>query len=303
VQHRTRLVAEVAAVGVAWGVMYALYPIGLARSGPLWLAALRFWAFLAGALLFALAKRIPLLPTSNRDRAAIAAYAAFNVVLHNVGLMAGTRHVPVAIVSIATGLNPLLTLLLARMLLPGVRIPPLATLGILAGLAGVALLGWHGGTGGASIPWGWALVVVGGVLAWSLGSVALKAAGSTMHPVALAVWASLLGATVLQAGALALEPAPRIDLPYVGTVLFAGLVGGLAAFALWTTIVREHGPQRANLASYVSPVAASLTAWALLGQPLRPIHAVAYVLVALGLSLSTLASSRAGQGQPTPTPE
>lgn len=296
---RSRLAVSVILVGVAWGVMYALYPIGLARSGPVWLAALRFDVFLAGALAVALLRRTPLRPRGRGDWAAIAAYAGFNVVLHNVALMAGSKQVPVAAVSIATGLAPLLTLLLARVALPGIRIGGRTLLGLASGLAGVAVLAFLGGRDGGAVPVVWALVVLGGVLAWCVGSVAMKASGSTLPPLALAVWGSLAGAAVLQAAALALEPLPRIDLPYVGAVAFAGLVGGLAAFLLWGGIVRDFGPQRANLASYVSPVAASLTAWALLGQPLRPAHAVAYALVALGLTLS-LASPRRAAGATVP---
>ena len=292
------LALSVLLVGVAWGVMYALYPIGLARSGPVWLAALRFDAFLLGALAVALWRRVPLRPRGRHDWMAIAAYAGFNVVLHNLGLMAGSRHVPVAVVGIATGLNPLLTVVLARFALPGVRLSPAILAGLAAGLAGVGLLAAQGGVDGGAIDWRWALVVLGGVLAWSTGSVAMKASGSLLSPLALAVWGSLAGAVVLQSLALAVEPLPILDAPYLATVAFAGLVGGLAAFLLWGSIVRDHGPQRANLASYVSPVAASLTAWILLGQPLRWAHALAYGLVALGLTLSLLPSRKGPAAAP-----
>ena len=283
-----RLVAAVLLVGVAWGVMYALYPVGLARSGPVWLAALRFDAFLLGALAVAVVRRMPLRPQGLRDWAAIGAYAGLNVILHNLALMAGSAHVPVAIVAICTGLNPLITLVLARLVLPGMHIPRLAWAGIAAGFAGVALLAADRGLGGAAVDGLWVAVALLGVLAWAAGSVAMKAAGSTLPPLALAVWGALVGAVVLQGTALAVEPFPAIDAPYLGTVAFAGLVGGLAAFLLWGGIVRDFGPQRANLASYVSPVAASLTAWVLLDQPLRLVHGAAYALVALGLTLSLL---------------
>jgi probable blue pigment (indigoidine) exporter len=295
---RARLAVSVLLVGVAWGVMYALYPVGLQRSGPVWLAALRFDAFLAGALVVALWRRVPLRPQGRRDWIAIAAYAGFNVVLHNLGLMAGSRHVPVAVVAIATGLNPLLTVVLARLALPGVRLSPAVLAGLASGLAGVGLLAAQGGLDGGAIDWRWALVVLGGVLAWSTGSVAMKASGSPLSPLALAVWGSLAGAVVLQGLAVAVEPLPALDAAYLATVAFAGLVGGLAAFLLWGGIVRDHGPQRANLASYVSPVAASLTAWVLLDQPLRWAHALAYGLVALGLTLSLLPSRTGRAGGP-----
>src|SRR5688572_22951096 len=154
--------------------MYALYPVGLARSGPVWLAAMRFEAFLLGALAVAAWRRLPLRPHGARDWVAIAAYAGLNVVLHNLLLMAGTGHLPVAIVAICTGLNPLLTLLLARLALPGSGIAPRAWLGVACGFGGVALLALSRGTGGGEVDWPWVLVALGGVAAWSSGSVAMK---------------------------------------------------------------------------------------------------------------------------------
>lgn len=285
-RHPVRLAAEVLFVGAAWGVMYALYAVGLERSGPVWLAALRFAAFLVGALAVAAWRRVPLRPKGRADWLAIAAYAGLSVAAHNVLLMAGTRHVPVALVAMATGLNPLFTLVIARFALPGVRLSPRVLAGFVLGFAGVALLALQGGADGGAVAWPWALVVLGGVLAWSSGSVAIKATRSTLPPLVLAVWGALIGAAVLGLGAFALEPLPRVDLPYLGAVLFAGLGGGLAAFLVWGALVRDHGPQRANLASYVSPVAASLTAWAVVGQPLGFVHLAAYALVALGLTFS-----------------
>lgn len=298
--HRGRLVLSVVLVGLAWGTMYALYPVGLARSGPLWLAALRFDAFLLGALAVVLWRRVPIRPKGWRDAAAIAAYAGLNVVVHNLLLMAGTRHVPVAVVGMTSGLNPVLTLVLARFALPGVRLSPAVLGGLALGMAGVALLAWQGGAGGDAVSPAWALVVLGGVLAWSAGSVAMKASRSTLSPLALATWGSLAGAVVLQAAAVATEPFPDLDAPYLGTVAFSGLVGGLGAFLLWGGVVRDFGPERANLASYVSPVAASLAAFAVLGQPLRPVHGLAYALVAAGLAMSL---PRAPRAAPAAAPE
>lgn len=285
-----RVTLAVVLVGAAWGVMYALYPVGLARGGPAWLAALRFDAFLLGAVAVAAWRKVPLRPRGRADWLAILAYAGLNVVAHNLLLMAGTKHAPVALVAMATGLNPLITLLLARLVLPGVRLSWRAGAGLACGFAGVGLLALNGGHGGAAATsWPWALVVLGGVASWSAGSVALKRAGSALPPLALAVWGALLGGAALSVAAFVAEPVPAIDLPYLGAVAFAGLVGGLAAFLAWGAVVRDHGPQRANLASYVSPVAASVTAWALLGQPLRAVHLAAYALVAAGLALALAA--------------
>jgi drug/metabolite transporter (DMT)-like permease len=297
-----RLAVSLLLVGVAWGVMYALYPIGLDASGPVALAAWRFVAFFVGAVLASFLLRAPLRrPRSGRDWAGIASYAGFNVVLHNLGMMAGAGHVPVALVGLATGLNPLLTLALARVALPGTRVTRIAIVGLLVSLAGVGLLALRGGVEGGALPWFWILVVLGGVAAWAAGSVALKVARPGLPALSLAAWSSLAGAAVLLPVSLALEPSPRIDASYVLVVAFSGLVGGLGAFLIWNQVVHRFGPHRANLSSYVSPVAASFAAWVLLDQAVGWVHLASYGLVALGLTLA-LAGPRAPSA-PAASPE
>lgn len=277
---------DVVVVGALWGVMYALYPLGLRHASPAWLAAARFLVFFVGALAAALVLRVPLRVRSARDWWAILAYAAFNVVLHNLGLMAATQRLPVAAVSLLTALNPVLTLLLVRATVPGTRASPTTWTGLALGLAGLAVLDLRGGAAGARLPWDGLALALLGVGAWAVGSVAVKAADATLPPLALCTWAALIGYVTLQATALVTAPVPPVDSGLVVAASFAGLGGGLAAFLVWIRIVRRDGPQRANLATYVSPVVASLAAIPLAQQGITWVHGVAYVLVALGLTVA-----------------
>lgn len=292
----------VALTGTAWGLTYALYPVGLALAGPLWLSALRFDAFALGALaaLLLVEGRVPV-PRGARDWAAVAAYGGLCVVLHNLGVVGGSAHVPVALVGLLAGTSPLLTAGLQAAVLPQLRLTPRLVASFAVGFVAVALLaGARGGVPSLDLS-PWTVAVFLAFLSWAVGAVAIKRSGSTLPPLALGFWGALASVPVLHAlAAVAGEAVPEPSLRLAGVVLFTGLVGGVGGFLLWLRVVRSHGPAHASLASFVSPAVASLAGIVLLDQPLGPLHAVAYAL--LGASLWLAFRDFAGMAPPHPQP-
>jgi drug/metabolite transporter (DMT)-like permease len=284
--HRLRLLGFILLVGCLWGVLYSFYAIGLARAGPWWLAALRFDAFCVAALVACLAtgQRVRA-PATRGEWGAVVAYGVLNVALHNLGMMIGAQYVPVAVVGIAAGVNPILTVALARVFHPGT--PWSRTLGValLSGFAGVGVLAFAKGDGTFGLD-PWALVVVAGVAAWSLGSVIIKSTGASLPMLLVAFWGSAVGVLVLQPAAFVLEPTPRMDWTLAGVIVYLSVFGGLLAFLIWMRVVRRYGATQANLVSFFSPVATSIAGFLLLGQPIGYVHLVAYLLIALGLFLA-----------------
>lgn len=295
-------VALVGAVGLVWGITYALYPVGLRDAGPLWLAALRFDVFCVGALAACWAADGGVrAPRTLRDFAAVATYAGLNVVLHNLAIMGSAGHVPVAVVGILAGLTPILTAALAPLALPNSRPSARLVLGLAAGFGGVAVLTFaRPGPVDLALS-AWTLVAFAGFLAWALGTVLLKAADSRLPSLSIGFWGALLAVGILQPLAFAAEPMPRFT-PSLGlVVLFVGLVGGIGGFLGWMRLVRRLGPAHASLASLVSPAVASLSAAVLLGQPLGWAHLAAYLLVGAGLVASVAELSRGKDAPQEPT--
>jgi drug/metabolite transporter (DMT)-like permease len=285
--HAGRAVGLVLFIGTAWGITYALYPVGLREAGPLWLAALRFDAFCLGAFLACWAVDGGVrAPTTLRDFGAIATYAGLNITLHNLATIGGSGHVPVAVVGLLAGLTPILTAALAPLLLPDQRPSKRLVAGLLVGFVGVAVLvlSRPGGSSGAPLT-AWTLVVFVGFLAWALGAIFLKAARSPLPSLSVGFWGALASVAVLNPLALT-EPMPVPSLTLGATVLFIGLVGGVGGFVAWMRLVRRFGPAQASLPSFVSPAVASLAGMVLVQQPLGWGHLVAYLLVAGGLALA-----------------
>lgn len=306
-RRRLRLAGFILLVGCLWGVLYSLYPIGLERAGPWWLAALRFDAFCLAALAACLVMRQPVrAPHTTGEWLAVLAYGILNVVLHNLGMMIGAQYVPVAVVGIAAGTNPVLTVAFSRIFHPGTPWTRTLGLALVSGLAGVSVLAFAKNDGGFGLD-PWALLVVAGVAAWSLGSVVIKTTGSSLPMLLVAFWGSAVGVLVLQPAAMVLEPTPRLDWVLAGVIVYLAVFGGLLAFLLWMRVVRRYGASQANLVSFFSPVATSLAGFLILGQPVGPVHFVAYVLIAFGLflavrELASPSSAEANEEKATPVP-
>ncbi len=306
-QRRLRLAGFILLVGALWGVLYSLYPIGLARAGPWWLAALRFDAFCIVALVACLAMRQPLrAPNTQGEWMAVLAYGVLNVVLHNLGMMIGAQYVPVAVIGIAAGMNPILTVVISRLFHPGTPWTRTLALALLSGLAGVSVLAVAKGNGSFGVD-PWALLVVAGVAAWSLGSVVIKSTGGTLPMLLVAFWGSAVGVLILQPAAIFLEPTPRLDWALAGVIVYLAVFGGLIAFLLWMRVVRRYGASQANLVSFFSPVATSVAGFLILDQAIGYVHLGAYLLIAFGLflavrELATQGAPEAREETKTPVP-
>lgn len=283
---RWTLLGRVLIIAAAWGLMYSSYKVGLERSGPLWLASLRFEAFALAALVASLFVRGALrVPSTGRDWAAVLAYAGLNVVLHNLGTIGGAGHVSVAVIGVLAGTTPLLTAGFAWVLPPRSRFGPWTLGGLLLGFVGVAFLAAQRNAGGDWAISFWAIVVLLGFAAWALGTVLIRWADSALHGLSIGFWGSLSALLVLQPAALVLEPLPRFDAVLVAIAAFAGAVGGVLAFLLWLGLVRKHGARNANLVSYVSPIATTLSGILFLDEPFSPVALLAYAFIAAGLGL------------------
>lgn len=142
---------------------------------------------------------------------------------------------------------------------------------------------------------------------WSIIEVLLTALGYATAPLVAARWLrdvpSLpMTAACLALAALAYAPAAALTWPDAvpaGEVLAA--LAGLAvvctavAFILFFTLIREVGPSRALVFTYVNPAVAVAAGVLLLGEPLTAAIVVSFALVIAGSVLATAAPAGGGQ--------
>ena len=162
--------------------------------------------------------------------------------------------------------DPLFVAVLAAIFL-GEHLSGRQWVGLLVGLVGAAVVVWDGPLWPPALSPS-ALIVVGGALAWSVGTVVAARGGrGRAEPLALAAWQMLAGGAVLVLGGLVGEGAPEATTPReLGLILLLAVVGSAVPFAMFYMAL-QRGPAAEVSAWFVLvPVVGVLMAWPLLGE-------------------------------------
>lgn len=179
---------------------------------------------------------------------------------------------------------PIIGLVLARVTGGAERMTVVRWTGLLAGLAGVALLAGPRVLGGG---------------AWPITEVILTAVGYATGPLianrklgglpGLGMTAvCLAAATIVYAPAAALTwPARMPSLAVLGSLAALGVLCTATAFVLFFQLIAEVGPARATVITYVNPAVAVALGVAVLGEPLTPAILGAFVLILAGSVMAT----------------
>ncbi|MGA8009040.1 MAG: DMT family transporter [Thiomonas sp.] len=231
--------ASLATLGVALSHVPAFALTGLALiigSVPTW-AHWRQWRVSRGAL-------------------ALGVYGLFG--FHFL-LFIALRYAPPVQANLVNYLWPLFIVVLAPLLLPGLRLRPVhviaAGLGFLG--AGMAILG--GRTLDAAWAWGY-LPALASALVWatfSLGSRRMVQAGNGFPTAALGLFGLVSGLLALGCHVL-LEPAMQLSVRdgLLIAVMGLGPLGG--AFLLWDRALKLGDPRTIGVLSYLTPLASTL---------------------------------------------
>lgn len=260
-------------------------------SDPLTFLVVRF--ALAGLALAALATFAGARwPSRPRDWAAA---MVSGVLLHAIylgGVWWAVRHgLPASISGLLAALQPMLTAALAPILIRE-RITPLQWLGVLVGLAGVALVLEPRLAGvtdealrAAALP---IVVNVVAMVSVTLGSFFQKrfvASGDLRTTTA----AQYLGAALVTAPvALATENLHiGLDATTVLTMLWSVVALSIGAIWLLLALIRRGAVARAAALIYLIPPTVALQAFLLFGEALAPLQIAGMALAALGMALTT----------------
>src|ERR671935_551592 len=214
----------------------------------------------------------------------------------------GEKHVDSGVAAIANASMPIFVALLALRFRHSERSSGLRLVGIVGGLAGVAVLAGVNPRGG----W-WAvlgtLAVVLASIAYAVGS--LWAQHLVERESALVITtASLIGA------ALALLPFGLAQLPdsmpgwkAIGSVVALGVAGTAIGQLLYYRMVETDGSARTSLVTYLLPVTALFYGAGLLGEPITVEELVGLVLILAGVALGSGLVRPARRRAPAPAPQ
>ena len=285
-----KLYGAFAIVYLGWGSTYLAIRIALETLPPFALAAVRF--LLAGFALYAFARlRGAERPTLRHwVNTGVTGLGLFLV--GNGAVVWAERTVASGVVALLTATVPLL-IALFETFRPGhhERISPWSLLGLVGGLAGVALLVGNADTGGVP-PFEAALVLLGSI-AWASASLfarGMERPKSASLSAAMQMIAGGVGLTVAAAlhGEWTHLAWETFSARSVGAMLYLAAVGSIVSFSAYMWLFRNVPSDRASTYAYVNPVVAVLLGhW--LGNEVvtsRTIVAGAVIVVSVGLTLT-----------------
>ena len=289
----TMRAVSLATLVLIWGTTWAVIRIGLGGIPPFTGVALRFG--LAGAVLWGVAFAIGL--RGARLRVPWWLWTAHGLLTFGVsyGLVYWAEQwVPTGLTALLFATFPLWVAVLAHFTLQGERMRPLAVVGLLLALAGVALLFSQDlrAFGGPQVAFAAALLLLA-PLSSAVAQVVVKRWGSEVHPVTLNAGSMLIAAAAMAVLALLLERhrAVRFDATSLSALLYLAILGTCVTFTLYFWLLRHMTAIRLSLIAYAIPVVAVAVGAAAFAEPVTPQLLLGGLLVVAGTAVAGRAGS------------
>ena len=274
-----------AIVAVLWGIPYLLIKVAVDDGIP---PAFLAWArcMIGAAVLLPLAWRKGSLSGLRSRWRVLLAFTLIEIVLPWPLLAAGEQSIDSSLAAILVATVPLLVALIAMRFDAGERPTGARLFGMVLGFGGVvALLGVD--VAGQPREVVGAVLVLLVALCYATGPMIVKLRLPDADPVGT-VAAALALASVLLAPAAAIAPpqtTPSTDA--VLSVVVLGLACSALAFVFFFVLIKEAGPSRASIITYVNPVVAVTLGVALLDEDLGPGAVAGLLLILAGSWLAT----------------
>ncbi len=286
------------AMSVIWGVPYLLIKVAVDEVSPVVVVFVRC---VVGAALL-----LPWVLARGQVRPALRHWRALLVftVLEMTGPWLLLSYAEVTLSSSLTGLLvasvPFVAALAARLLGDEERLTPVRLAGMGLGVVGIAALLGFDAEGVALLP---VLAVVLVVLGYGTAPLVASRALGDVPGVAVSAIALVLTAVVYAPFAVPRwEQVTAASATALGSLATLGVVCTGIALVLFFALIREVGPQRALVITFVNPAVAVLAGVLVLDEPFTLGLAVGLPLVLLGCVLATRrnAPARAPVGSPVP---
>jgi len=284
-------------MGVVWGIPYLM--IKVAVDAPLSPSVVVFTRCALGAALllpFAI-RQGGLLRTVRRHWLPMLAFACIEIIGPWFTLTDAERHLSSSTAGLLIAGVPIVGVVLARFFGDTEKLGLRRATGLALGLAGVGVLTVPHLTGGD---------------ARSLGEVLLTVIGYATAPLIASRWLKDVGTLQLTAPCLALaalvyapaattaRPSELPSASVLGALAVLGVICTALAFVAFLELIKEVGPTRATVFTYVNPAVAVAAGALFLGEDLTVGVGAAFALILAGSVLATTAG-RARQDSPVTT--
>jgi drug/metabolite transporter (DMT)-like permease len=299
---RALIWAAILILYVVWGSTYLGIRIAVESIPPFTMASTRF--LVAGVVMLAavaiVRRRAMVRPTTRelRDSFIIGALLMGG----GMGAVAwGEQFVPSGIAALLIAMMPAWVAIFSRTFF-GERLPLAATLGIIVGIAGVAILvGPSLVSGGELHPAGIVALLISPI-SWAAGSVfATHGARLPKDPflttsLQMLTGAIVLGAAALVTGEYAIVRLDTVTPESLAALVYLTLIGSLLAFTAYAWVLRHAPLPLIATYAFVNPVVAVILGAAILDEAVTPLQIVAATVIVVGVALIILSRSRMAGG-------
>lgn len=279
-------------LGIVWGATFLWLKIALVEMGPLTLNALRLTMTSLALLIAALFTRSAW--PGRKILPSLAFLGVFNIALPFVLITWSEKFISSGLASILNSTMPLFTILLAFFFVPDDRFSLSRGAGLALGFGGVVLLMSDQLGGGIDgLLWGAAAILLGS-LSYAVAAIYARRKTILEAPVMIAFGQSIFANLALWPMALALESPvqlPKLPMTWVSLV-WLGLLATAVGTTLYYYLLREVGPTRTSLITYIFPLVGVLLGWVFLNERVDWRLVVGGVLVISGVALVNARVSR-----------
>lgn len=277
-------------LAVSWSGSYAAVKIGLDGFAPFTIVAGRLLIG-AGMLYVIMRFRAGQLPVNGPALLAYAVPALFGNLVPFLLIGFGELHVDSGLAALLMGIAPVVTVMLAPLLITDEYLTPRSLFGIAFGLAGLLVLVGTTALSGLGQHVTGQLAILGAALCYA-GTTLYVRRWITLPPLQMATGSLVLSAIPATIGALALEtpfetgnagPAPILALLYLGVCSTA------VATLIYFYLVPHLGAGRMQQINFVVPALGTLFGVALLEEPLQANALASLALITIAVYLVTSA--------------
>ncbi|HCY85519.1 MAG TPA: EamA/RhaT family transporter [Desulfobacteraceae bacterium] len=255
---------------------------GYTGLGPFTSAGLRFSLAASLLVIWARYKAIPL--RLDREQRRLIIPQSFLFVIQVSGFHLGLNHTTASHAALVANVLPFMVLILAHFFIPGDRITPKKSIGIIMGFIGVVVLFFDKTDLGTAVQSG-DIIVLTAVLCWSVSAVYVKriihrfnAVQMTLYPMIFGIPFFFLGGwlwdTTMVAGVT-----PTV----VKAILYQGTATAAFGFVAWNTMLQRYGATALHSFVFIVPLAGVSFGVLLLGEPVTSHLLTAIVCIVAGI--------------------
>ncbi|MEP7363201.1 MAG: EamA family transporter [Acidobacteriota bacterium] len=284
-----------ASVSFFWGTTYLAIRIALESFPPLLLVCYRFC--LAGALMIAACKLSGYAMPPRRDMLRSILFGTFILGIGNMALTTAELYVASSFAALVVAASPFWMVGIEALLPRGEKLRRATVIGMLIGLAGVALLIVPGmiREGLRGNEWRGFLILQIGIFSWTLGSLLQKRYSTQSPPLVNAAFQQLGAGLLYIIPALLIPQKPIVwDAKGVGALVYLIIFGSIVGYSSYIYALSHIPVSVVSVYPYLNVIVAAVLGWLFYREPFGAKEITAMTIIFLGVGV-VKRFSRAGE--------